>query len=131
MSLNLVYGVCFFFFMVVGVGWNLPNRARLAATPGENFEHCKFDITFAFEEPLQKFPRMFTNPKEPRFELINYCDFALIQREDVVYPPIKIKTGFEHLDYNFFSEQYFKVKYSFPPFFSVLNSLDDMDSNFF
>lgn len=95
--------------MPVGLGWDRSTRTRLVANPGENFEHCKFTLAFSFEEVLQKFPRVFTNPSEPDFKLINYADFGLLQRSDVVYPDMTVQTKFSCLDYNFFSEQYVKV----------------------
>jgi len=94
----------------VGVGWSEEKRKKLMQEDDNNYTSAVITLTFQFELDLQKFPRVFKNPIEPLQRLINYADFAIIHRGDIVYPPSEVRCTFDYLNYNFFCEQYAKVK---------------------
>ena len=96
----------------MGIGWNEETRKKHMASV-DSYAECNFTLLFRFEATLQKFPRVFRDPKEPLQRLINYVDFAILHRSDVTYPPLEVPCTFDFLNYNFFCEQYLKVTHFF------------------
>lgn len=109
--MNPLNAKCFCFFQSVGLGWNSSKKLELVNSDTE-FADCVFTLKFKFETTLQKFPRVDCDPNT-RNKCINFADMAILHRNDIAYPPVKVNTTYDFLNYNFFAEQYAKVSQFF------------------
>ena len=98
-----------FCMCLVSIGWNSQKRTELLKADKE-FENCNFTMKFKFEDKLQRFPRVDCDPNTKN-KCINFADMAILHRSDIAYPPVKVNTTYDFLNYNFFAEQYAKVRY--------------------
>ena len=102
-----------FLLWLAGLGWSPEARRELLQTAnGPDLEECRITLKFTVTGGQNaKFSR-----HQPLLAFRNnyYADIALLSREDVHYPPTKVTTSFNYLNYNYFCEQYAKVGRGYP-----------------
>jgi hypothetical protein len=62
------------------------------------------------------FPRNGTDLSTAK-KLENFVEFCFFNQEDPLFQMTEVKTSFDNLEYNFFADQYSKVRYFTYPVF--------------
>ncbi len=87
---------------------------QLAAEEKFNLNKGIFTVSFKFEDIQHKFPRRVLPTAQKKKN--DFLDLALLSRGDVIFKHTPVPCDFPHTHYNYFSEQYAKVKIRRVPF---------------
>lgn len=118
----------FFFFVsscentlpVTALGWNEDRINELLRETPQNPADWVVNLTFQFNHELEKFPREEHNTTRQKN---NFLEFGLLSRNDLVFNSTPVPCDFPYSHYNFFSQQYSKVRPTVLfPFFSPTQS---------
>lgn len=98
-----------FFLFSVGIAWS--KEARLNFCINEfKIQDCQIPLSFTFENLEEIFGR---DPGKPPLGAAKkkqlYTTFALMHENESRFQILNVPTAFDHLDYNFFADQFSKV----------------------
>jgi hypothetical protein len=67
-------------------------------------------IKFAFTDLFEMFTRETEKTTRTGKSKISFAEFAIYHSAEPLFQQMRVNTSFDHLDYNFFAEQFSKVK---------------------
>jgi hypothetical protein len=67
-------------------------------------------MNFAFTDFFEMFTRETEKTTRTGKLKISFAEFAIYHSAEPLFQQIRVNTSFDHLDYNFFAEQFSKVK---------------------
>ena len=103
---------CFitFVFFTAGLGWNTATQLNIFSNSSFIINDCQVSIKFAFTDLFKMFTRETEKTTRTGKSKISFAEFAVYHSAEPLFQQMRVNTSFDHLDYNFFAEQFSKVK---------------------
>ncbi|MEI7486020.1 MAG: hypothetical protein WCJ72_01205 [Chryseobacterium sp.] len=98
------------YYVLVGFGWTREAKRKIIATAPFKLQDCEIPIEFTFEDNASMFPRDGTDLSSAKKQE-HFVEFGFFNQEDPFFQITEVKTSFDNLEYNFFADQYSKVRY--------------------